>query len=177
MLRAWQRGDLSADAVADELHAELRRRARAHLRGERRGHSLSPTDLVHEIYLRVAQQQSEWSNRVQFYATVSRMMRRVLVDHARAKRRLKRSALRIELGENSASISPSPVDVLDVDAAIRELSVEHERQAHLVELRFFGGLTLDEAAGALSISLPTANRDWHFARAWMARRLGRGKSG
>lgn len=175
MLDAWKRGDLTADTAADQLYAELRRRARAHLRRERSGHSLSPTDLVHDIYLRLSRQQWEWANRQQFYATASRMMRRVLVDHARAKQAQKRAGLHIELNEDVASVSPEPIDVLAINAALEELAVEDHRQAHLVELRFFGGLTLEEAAATLAISLPTANRDWRFARAWLARRLGIGK--
>lgn len=172
MLRSWKRGDMSADAAASELYAELRRRARAQLRRERLGHSLTPTDLVHDIYLRLSRQQLEWASRQQFYAMASRMMRRALVDHARTRRAQKRAGVRIELDEAAASIAPQPVDVLAVDAALTELAVENERQAQLVELRFFGGLTLEEAASALSISLPTANRDWRFARAWLASRLG-----
>ena len=171
MLHAWQRGDLNADDAADQLYVELRRRARAHLRRERNGHSLSPTDLVHDIYLRLAQQDIGWANRQQFYATASRMMRRVLVDHARAKHAQKRAGVHIELDERLAADDPGIVDVLAVDAALEELAAEDERQARLVELRFFGGLTLEEAAAVLSVSLPTANRDWRFARAWLARRL------
>lgn len=170
-LRGWQRGDPGEDAAAGALYAELRRRARAHLRRESPGHTLSPTDLVHDIYLRLSRQRLEWSNREQFYATASRMMRRVLVDHARAKRTSKRDALRIELGEDVAAVNASVVDVLAVDAALEELAAEDERQARLVELRFFGGLTLEEAASTLCVSLPTAKRDWRFARAWLARRL------
>ena len=172
MLRSWKQGDVSADDAADELYAELRRRARAHLSRERRGHTLSPTDLVHDIYLRLSRQELEWASRQQFYAMASRMMRRALVDHARTKRSQKRAGVRIELDENAASSAPQPVDVLAVDAALTELAAENERQAQLVELRFFGGLTLEEAASALSISLPTANRDWRFARAWLVSRLG-----
>ena len=175
-IRAWQRGDPSADAAAGELYTELRRRARMQLRRESTGHTLSPTDLVHDIYLRLSRQRLEWSNREQFYAVASRMMRRVLVDHARATRTQKRAALRIELDDNAASATPSVVDVLAVDAALKELALEDARQAQLVELRFFAGLTLEEAASALSVSLPTAKRDWRFARAWLARRLSFAKS-
>src|SRR5262245_26413563 len=170
MLDAWKRGDLTADTAADQLYAELRRRARAHLRIER-GHSLSPTDLVHDIYLRLSQQQWEWANRQQFYATASRMMRRALVDHARAKQAKKRDGLHIELEEGVASVSPQLLDVLAIDAALEQFAAQYQRQAQLVELRFFGGLTLEEAAATLSISLPTANRDWRFARAWLKREL------
>jgi len=171
MLQAWQRGDLSADGAAEQLYVELRRRARAHLRRESSGYSLSPTDLIHDVYLRLSQQEINWSNRQHFYATASRMMRRALVDHARAKRAQKRAGVRIELHDEAASAGPALVDVLAVDAALEELAAEDVRQAQLVELRFFGGLTLEEAAAALSVSLPTANRDWRFARAWLARRL------
>jgi RNA polymerase sigma-70 factor (ECF subfamily) len=108
----------------------------------------------------------------QFFATASRMMRRVLVDHARAKRAQKRAGLRIELKEGAFSVTPPLVDVLAVDAALEELAIENDRQAQLVELRFFGALTLEEAAATLAISLSTANRDWRFARAWLAMCLG-----
>ena len=174
MLQAWQRGDLSADGAAEQLYGELRRRARAHLRRESSGHTLSPTDLIHDIYVRLSQQRVDWSNRQHFYATASRMMRRALVDHARVKRAQKRAGVRIELHEDAASVAPQPVDVLAIDAALKELADGDARQAQLVELRFFGGLTLEEAAAALSVSLPTANRDWRFARAWLARRLATG---
>jgi len=172
MLRAWSRGEIDADHAGKELHAELKRRARAHLRRERNACTVSPTDLVHDVYLRLAPQQIEWTNRQQFYAMASRMMRRVLVDHARARAARKRGAVRIDWFDAVASVSPPVVDVLAVDQALEALAAEDERQAQLVEMRCFGGLTLEEAADALGVSVPTANRDWKFARAWLARRLG-----
>ena len=171
MLRAWQRGDATASDAADELYRELRQRCRARLRGERRTPILSTTDLIHDIYLRLAQQRTAWANRDQFFAAASRMMRRTLVDHARARRTRKRAGVRIELSDDAASSMPRHVDVLAIDAVLTELAVHDARPAQLVELRFFGGLTLEEAADTLSVSLPTAKRDWRFARAWMASRL------
>jgi len=171
MLRDWQRGDADASDAAEELYRELRQRARAHLRGEPGERYLATTDLVHDVYMRLAQQRKEWVNRDQFYALASRMMRRVLVDNARARRTRRRAGLRIELSDDIAHVTPGHVDVLAIDAALATLAAEDERQARLVELRFFGGLTLEEAADALSISLATANRDWRFARAWLATRL------
>ncbi len=171
MLHAWQQGDASASDAAEELYRELRRRARAKLRGERRSPTLSTTDLVHDIYLRLARQHTVWANRDQFYAAAARMMRRTLVDHARARQTQKRAGVRIELADDLASISPKIVDVLAIDAVLTELAAHDRRPAQLVELRFFGGLTIEEAAATLAVSLPTAKRDWRFARAWIASRL------
>lgn len=171
MLRAWQQGDVEASDAADELYHELRSRARSKLRAERGTAGLSTTDLIHDVYLRLAQQHAEWTNREQFFAAASRMMRRTLVDQARARSARKRSGLRVELSDEAASITPSHVDVLAIDEVLTELATHDERPARLVELRFFGGLTLEEAAEALSVSLPTAKRDWRFARAWLAHRL------
>lgn len=174
MLQAWQRGDVEASGAADELYRELRQRARAKLRAERGTPVLSTTDLIHDIYLRLAQQRTPWTNRDQFFAAASRMMRRTLVDHARARRTRKRAGLRIELSDDAASVTPQHVDVLAIDAVLTELAARAQRPAQLVELRFFGGLTLEEAAEVLAVSLPTAKRDWRFARAWMASRLSSG---
>jgi RNA polymerase sigma factor (TIGR02999 family) len=171
MIQAWQQGDADASDAAEELYRELRQRARAKLRGERGTPILSTTDLIHDIYLRLAQQRTAWVNRDQFLAAASRAMRRTLVDHARARRTRKRAGVRIELSDDAASTTPKHVDVLAIDAVLKQLAAHDARPAQLVELRFFGGLTLEEAAEALSVSLPTAKRDWRFARAWMASRL------
>lgn len=171
MLQAWQHGDVDASDAADELYRELKQRARAKLRAERGSPILSTTDLIHDTYLRLAQQRTAWANRDQFFAAASRMMRRTLVDHARARRTRKRAGLSIALSDDMSSMTPGYVDVLAIDSLLKELAVQDERPAQLVELRFFGGLTLEEAAAALSVSLPTAKRDWRFARAWMASRL------
>jgi RNA polymerase sigma factor (TIGR02999 family) len=174
LLRAWSEGDLGArDRLVPLVYDELRRRAAAYLRRERRGHTLQPTALVHEAYGRLASQHEPFQNRAQFFAMASQMMRRVLVDHARAHQARKRASggLRVELTEGLAVAEPREVDMIALDRALEELAAFDERQARLVEMRFFGGLTAEEAADALAVSLATANRDWALARAWLFRRL------
>jgi RNA polymerase sigma factor (TIGR02999 family) len=153
------------------VYDELRRRAAAYLRHERRGHTLRPTDLVHEAYLRLCDQNAGFNNREQFFGVASSLMRRILVDHARARGAAKRGGgLRVTLAEDIAAAADSP-DLLELDVALDELAALDERQVRLVELRFFGGLTADGAAQALGISLATANREWAHAKAWLFRRL------
>jgi RNA polymerase sigma factor (TIGR02999 family) len=174
LLRAWSEGDLAArDQLVPLVYDELRRRAAAYLRRERRGHTLQPTALVHEAYSRLAAQHEPFKNRSQFFAMASQMMRRVLVDHARAHHARKRASggLRVDLTEGLAVAEPRELDFMALDRALEELAALDERQVRLVELRFFGGLTAEEAAEALSVSLATANRDWALARAWLFRRL------
>jgi len=173
LLEAWRDGDEDArDRLIPVVYAELRRRAASHMRRERRGHTLSPTDLVHETYLRLCDQNPAWVNREQLFAVASRLMRRILVDHARRRAAAKRGgAMRVTLVEGLAAVVGSEPDVLDLDAALEELTALDERQARLVELRFFGGLQIEEAARALDVSLATANRDWAMAKAWLYRRL------
>jgi RNA polymerase sigma factor (TIGR02999 family) len=159
------------------VYAELRRRAAGQLRRERRGHTLRPTDLVHETYLRLCEQNPAWQNREQFFAVASKLMRRILVDHARQRGAAKRGGgLRVTLDEGAAAAPVVEPDLLDLDAALDELSGLDQRQASLVELRFFGGLEIAEAARALGVSLATANRDWAMAKAWLYRRLKRAAS-
>ena len=173
LLHAWNGGDVAArDQLIPIIYAELRRRAAAHLRRERRGHTLRPTDLVHETYMRLRAQNAAWVNREQLFAVASRLMRRILVDHARGRAAAKRGGgMRVTLVEGAARTGPAEPDLLDLDAALDELAGLDERQAQLVELRFFGGLEIEEAARALGISVATANRDWVTARAWLYRRL------
>jgi RNA polymerase sigma factor (TIGR02999 family) len=172
MLEAWGQGDLSArDALIRVVYAELRRRAGAYLRRERPDHTLRPTALVHEAYLRLCAQDTGFKNREQFFGVASRVMRRILVDHARARAAAKRGGpLRVTLGEDPA-VQPPPADLLDLDAALEELTSLDEREGRLVELRFFGGLTLEEAARVLDVSLATAKSDWAHAKAWLLARL------
>ena len=172
LLQAWGEGDATArDRLMPLVYQELRRRAAGQLRRERRGHTLRPTDLVHETYLRLCAQNAGWQNREQLFAVASRLMRRILVDHARMRASAKRGGgLRITLVEDHAAAAVEP-DLLDIDAALLELAALDERQASLVELRFFGGLNIDEAARALGISVATANRDWAMAKSWLFRRL------
>jgi RNA polymerase sigma factor (TIGR02999 family) len=173
LLRAWNRGDQEArDRLIPVVYHELRRRAAAYLRRERAGHTLRPTDLVHEAYLRLCQQNSGWENREQFFGVASSLMRRVLVDHARARRAAKRGGgQRVTLPVDLASASSLEPDLLDLDVALGELAAVDGRAARLVELRFFGGLKLEEAAHCLGVSRATAAREWVTAKAWLFRRL------
>jgi RNA polymerase sigma factor (TIGR02999 family) len=174
LLQAWNEGDAAArDELLPVVYAELRRRAAVHLRSERPGHTFQPTDLVHEAYLRLRAQNPGWRNRAQFFAVASQLMRRILVDHARARGAAKRGAGRARVtldraDQASAALQP---DLLDLDAALDELASFDPVQARLVELRFFGGLSVEEAADELSLSRTTANREWQTAKSWLYRRL------
>jgi RNA polymerase sigma factor (TIGR02999 family) len=155
------------------VYQELRARAPAHLRRERLGHSLQPTALVHEVYLRlVDQDRVAWQNRAQFFGVASQMMRRILVDRARARRTAKRSGqwTRVTLDEAALAASRD-VDVVDLDLALTKLATFDERKSRIVELRFFGGLSLEETGEVLGISVATVERDWQAARAWLFKRL------
>jgi RNA polymerase sigma factor (TIGR02999 family) len=173
LLHAWGEGDDAArDRLIPIVYHELRRRAAAHLRHERRGHTLRPTDLVHETYLRLCGQDAAWQNREQFFGVASRLMRRILVDHARARGAGKRGGgLRVTLGQGPAASGRGEPDLLDLDAALDELAALDERQAHLVELRYFGGLSIDETASVLHVSPATVSREWTTARTWLYQRL------
>jgi len=182
LLRAWSGGDVAAEAkLLPLVYDQLRRQAAHQLRRERPGHSLSPTAVVHELYLRlVPQERAVWANRTQFFAVASRLIRRVLVDHARERGAVKRAGdrQRVTLDENLAETGPRDgprdADVLALDAALEELGALDPRRARLVELRYFGGLSLEETASALEISPATVSREWQLARAWLHRRLAAG---
>jgi RNA polymerase sigma factor (TIGR02999 family) len=176
LLRAWSGGDEEArDELLPLIYGELRRRAAAHLRRERPGHSFQPTALVHEAYLRLIEQKVPWQNRAHFFGLASEMMRRILVDHARGKKRGKRSGrwTRVELDEAVAISEHRDLDLVLLDEALRELSELDPRHGRIVELRFFGGLTLEETAEVLGVSPATVKRDWSLARTWLYRRLKR----
>jgi RNA polymerase sigma factor (TIGR02999 family) len=178
LLRLWREGDESArDRLVPVVYGELRRRAAAHLRRERKGHTLRPTDLVHETYLRLLSQDPGWQNREHLLAVASRLMRRLLVDHARRRAARKRGGLRVTLAEELASVPPAEAELLDLEAALEELAAVDPRQVQLVELRFFGGVTIEEAAHVLEVSVTTANRDWAMAKSWLYRRLKQMKGG
>ena len=180
LLHAWTAGDNEArDRLMAVLYQDLHRRAAAQLRRERPGHTLQPTALVHEAYLRlVDQRRAVWKNRGQFFGVASQMMRRILIDHARAHRMAKRSGqwARVTLDEKVRAIPPIDLDVLQLDAAMTRLAAFDPRKSQLAELRFFGGLSLEEAGETLGISLATAERDWQAARAWLLKEL-RGERG
>jgi RNA polymerase sigma factor (TIGR02999 family) len=175
LLRAWGEGDPTArDRLMPLVYDELRRRATAYLRRERKGHTLQPTALVHEAYLRLAgQDRSEWKNRDQFFGIAAQMMRRILVDHARAHKMTKRSGqwARVSLVDAIAQQRPVDVDVLDLDTALTEMAAFDSRKSQIAELRFFGGLSLEEAGRTLGISVATVEREWQAARAWLFSRL------
>jgi RNA polymerase sigma factor (TIGR02999 family) len=181
LLQAWVGGELRArDQLMLVVYEELRRRAAARLRRERPGHVLQPTALVHEAYLRlVGQRHTDWQNRAHFFAVASEMMRRILVDHARRRKMAKRSGgwARVTLDEPVAQCDPPDVDLLDLDAALSELASFDPRKSQVAELRFFGGLSLDEIAHARGISRATVERDWQAARAWLYRRVTRHPDG
>jgi RNA polymerase sigma factor (TIGR02999 family) len=175
LLKAWGGGDLAArDQLMTEVYEELRRRARAYLRREQVGHTLQPTALVHEAYLRlIRQDRVVWENRAQFYGIAAQMMRRILVDHARARKMTKRSGrwARVSLADFVAPRQPHDVDVLDLHAALEELASFDGRKSQIAELRFFGGLSLEETGHVLDISIATVEREWQAARAWLYSRL------
>jgi RNA polymerase sigma factor (TIGR02999 family) len=176
LLHAWAAGDLDARERAFGLvYAELRRHAAAQLRRERPGHTLQPTALVHEAYMRlVDQRRADWQNRVQFLAVASQMMRRILVDRARARHAGKRGGHAARVSLDDAANVPAPdagVDVLDLDAALDRLASVDPRKSRIAELRFFGGLSLEETGHVLNVSAKTVERDWQTARAWLYRAL------
>jgi len=175
LLHAWTAGDIAArDQLVTVVYQELRRRAAGQLRRERRGHTLQPTALVHEAYMRlVDQRRMAWQNRGQFFGVACQMMRRILVDRARAHRMAKRSGqwARVTLDDFVRETPPVSVDVLDLDAALTRLAAFDPRKCQLAELRFFGGLSLAEAGEAVGISIATAERDWQAARAWLLKEL------
>ena len=176
MLRAWGAGDVGAgDALVPLVYAELRRQAGRALRREGEGHTLQPTALVHEAWLRLdGQHGARWESRTQFLAIAAQMMRRVLVDHARTRHALKRggAGTRVTLGEAElAAAASDEVDVLALDDALARLAVIDPRKARLVELRYFAGLSIPEAAQALGVSQATVGREWAVARMWLRREL------
>jgi RNA polymerase sigma factor (TIGR02999 family) len=180
LLAAWGDGDTRAgEALMPLVYRELRRRAVAHLRRERVNHSLQPTALVHEAYLRlVGQDRVAWQNRAHFFGIASQMMRRILVDHARVRRAKKRpkTTLQVALDDRIEGAPAPSCELLMLDEALDALARHDARQAHIVELRYFGGLTETEVAAVLSMSRATVTREWQVARAWLFRRLTRGKS-
>lgn len=176
LLEDWGRGESHAlDRLVPLVYAELRRVAARQLRLEREGHSLQPTALVHEAYLRlVDQRQVRWQNRAHFFAVSAQIMRRILVDQARRRKAAKRGddIERVSLEHDVAAPAWDGVSVLALDRALERLEGVDQALARIVELRAFGGLTIDEAAHVLKVSPSTAKRDWRTARAWLVRELG-----
>jgi RNA polymerase sigma factor (TIGR02999 family) len=178
LLLDWSRGDQTAlDRLMPLVYDELRALAERSLRHERSGHTLQGTALVHEAYLKlVDQRQVRWQDRAHFFAVAAQLMRRVLVDHARRHGAVKRGsgAPRLPLHEADAPAAAAPlVDWLALDCALDRLAALDERQARTVELRFFGGLTIEETAEVLQVSQATVKNDWNLARGWLYRELQR----
>jgi RNA polymerase sigma factor (TIGR02999 family) len=147
------------------------------MRSERPDHTLQPTALVHEAYLRLVGQESDWQSRTHFLGVAAQQMRRVLVDHARKHQAAKRAgrAVRVTFEDALAVATDRPHELVAVDQAVEQMAKEYPRQARVVELRFFGGYTEDEIAGILSISPETVKRDWRFARTWLNREIREGQ--
>ena len=174
LLLAWREGDSSAlDRLMPLVYAELRRLAHRHMRGQAPGHPLQTTALVHEAYLRlIGSSQVGWQNRAHFFAVSAQLMRRVLVDAVRARQAQKRGggALLVSLGETDPS-QPARPDLLALDEALDALASFDGRKARVVELRYFGGLTVEETAEVLKVSVATVERDWHMAKLWLSKTL------
>lgn len=175
LLQQWNEGDQEAMAkVAAELSDELRKLAASYMKGERENHTLQPTALVNELYLRLAQRQKvAWTDRSHFFAFAARTLRRILVDHARKHRAEKRGGDESEmtLEDNIALTSQKEVDILDLNLALEELANEDPRLAQVVEMRFFAGLTIEETASVMKIGSATVKRDLKMARAFLLHRL------
>ncbi len=176
-LLACARGDRAAlDELIPAVYGELRRMADRYLRQERPDHSLQPTALVHEAYLRlIDQRQVHWQNRAHFFGVAAQMMRRILVDHAKACRRDKRGggAHKVPLDEASNLIGEGSADLVALDDAMKRLEEIDPRKSRVVELRYFGGLSVEETAQILDISAKTVMRDWNLAKAWLYQEISR----
>ncbi|MGA7538311.1 MAG: sigma-70 family RNA polymerase sigma factor [Steroidobacteraceae bacterium] len=174
LFRLWRSGDDDAlRRLLPLVYEELRRVARRHLRGERSDHTLQTTALIHEAYLRLMDQgAAEVRDRCHFVALTSHLMRQILVDHARARLAKKRDGgYRVTLGEAVAVTDPGEIDVLAVDEALSRLAALDLQQARVVELRYFGGLSIRETSEVLGVSEATVKRDWTTARAWLHREI------
>jgi RNA polymerase sigma factor (TIGR02999 family) len=175
LLHEWTAGNEAAQTdLLAKVYEELRQLARRHMRREAPGHTLQTTALVHEAYLRLFGREIDWQSRAHFFAIAGQMMRRILVDHARARKTVKRDGgARVELVEG-ALVSDDQLDtVIAVDEALTRLKQRDPRQAELVDLHLFAGLTLQETADILKISRRTAQRDWNFLQAWLYRQMTR----
>jgi RNA polymerase sigma factor (TIGR02999 family) len=177
LLIDWNKGDSRAlDALLPLVYDELRRLAAHYLRRERPGHTLQGTALVHEAYLRlIDQSRVEWQNRAHFFGVAAQMIRRILVDHARAKKSAKRGghAPKLTLDESIDVPQGRDIDLVRLDDALSDLERIDPQQARMVELRFFTGLSIEETAAALKVSPATVKRDWVLAKAWLFRELSR----
>ena len=177
LLHEWSNGDTRAlSQLIEIVYPELHQIAANRLRRERKGHTLQPTALVNEAYLRIAQRAgTPWQGRTHFFAVAAHIVRSVLVDHARARLTAKRgfNPVVVELAESDAGVPPPPVDLLDLDAALTALERLDPQQSRVVELRHFGGLSIEETAEVLRVSPSTVKRDWLVAKTWIRRHMSR----
>jgi RNA polymerase sigma-70 factor (ECF subfamily) len=176
-LRAWSNGDETAlERLTPLVYGELHRRARRLMGREREGHSLQPTELIHEAYLRlVGSTPIDWHDRSHFYALAARLMRQILVDHARSRGRQKRGGAALPVTLDEAVMCPQEsLDLGRLDDALHALADTDGRKSRVVELRFFGGFSADEVAAILDVSPQTVLRDWRLAKAWLQREMNRG---
>jgi RNA polymerase sigma-70 factor, ECF subfamily len=176
LLLRWSGGDSSArEELMPLVHGELRRLAAKYMRRERVNHTLQPTALVNEAYLRLVDQQKvKWQNRAQFFGLAARLMRNILVDHARSHQAAKRGGQQysVSLSRADRVLEKPEIDLVALHEALERLAVHDTQKSRIVELRFFGGLTIDETAEVLDISHATVERDWKMARAWLRSELG-----
>ena len=175
LLRAWSDGDGAAlDSIVPIVEAELRRLARIYMSRERREHTLQPTALVNEVFLKLVDAAGiRWQDRAHFFGISARLMRRVLVDHARARGYQKRGGdvQRVTLDGQDIAAADNQVDLLALDRALNGLAAIDERKCRVVEMRFFAGLSVDETAGVLAVSADTVKRDWRIAKLWLLKFL------
>jgi len=178
LLHAWRRGDTAArDELMALVYGELHRLARGYMRRERPGHTLQTTALINEAYLRLTNQtRMDWQSRAQFFGLAAQFMRRILVDHARARQSAKRlgAAAPVPLDEAAVFAPERGPALVALDDALERLAAVDARKATVVELRYFGGLSVEEAAEFLGVSAITVMRDWSFAKAWLQRELAGG---
>ena len=175
LLLAWERGDEAArDELIPLVYDALRRIARHHLRGERAGHTLQTTALINEAYLKLVEQSVSWQSREHFFGIAARLMRQILVDYARARQRLKRGGnqQQISLKFADETANEQAADLLALNDALETLAEVDPQKSRIVELRFFGGLTIEETAQVMGISTPSVERGWRAARAWLQTELG-----
>jgi RNA polymerase sigma-70 factor, ECF subfamily len=176
LLAGWGRGERTAlDQVTPLIYKELHRIAHRYMRRERPGHTLQTSALINEAYLRlIDQRETRWQNRAHFFAIAAKLMRRILVDQARKKEYAKRgqNPLRVSLDEDIAASGGRQTDLVALDDALKDLETLDQRKSRVVDMRFFGGLSLEEIAEALDISVPTVEREWRSARAWLHKYVG-----
>lgn len=180
LLLEWRGGDQKAlDRLMPLVYQELRRMADYYMRNERRGHTLQPSALVHEAYLKLVDHEKiDWQNRSHFFGVAAQAMRRILVDHARTRNYQKRGggAQRVSLDEAASLAADRAGELVALDAALLELEKLDPRKSHIVEVRYFGGFSIEETAEMLGVSTATVSRDWETAKAWLLRELSRSNS-